>query len=43
MTGSVYPCEKCGEQNWVMDIDDNGLCADCAREKPEVVELDGVS
>ena len=32
MTGSVYPCEKCGDQNWVMDIDDNGLCPKCARE-----------
>ena len=31
MTGSVYPCELCGEQNWVTEIDDNGLCPKCAK------------
>jgi hypothetical protein len=29
MTGSVYPCESCAEQNWVKDIDDSGLCPKC--------------
>lgn len=33
MTGSVYPCHACGEQNWVTDIDDNGLCPSCQPNK----------
>ena len=30
MTGSVYPCDICDKQNWITDIDDNGLCLKCA-------------
>lgn len=30
MSGSVYPCDKCGKQNWVNNINDQGLCKKCA-------------
>lgn len=33
MSGSVYPCHKCHKQNWVTDIDDNGLCRSCQNEE----------
>lgn len=33
MTGSVYPCGLCGEQNWVDDINDDELCPKCAELK----------
>ena len=34
MSGSVYPCHKCGESNWVTDIADNGLCPKCNVNDP---------
>lgn len=36
MSSSVYPCEKCEEQNWVIDIDDNGLCPKCRENTKEM-------
>ena len=30
MSGSVYPCRKCNEQNWVDDINQQDLCRKCA-------------
>lgn len=35
MTGSVYPCQKCWQQNWVTDIDLNGLCPSCQLNNKE--------
>lgn len=34
MSGSVYPCHKCGEDNWLKDTDENGLCQKCRVNDP---------
>ena len=39
MSGSVYPCEKCGVQNWVVDINEEGVCTKCAKEADILSEL----
>jgi len=30
MSGNVYPCQHCSVQNWVFDINEQGLCPECA-------------
>lgn len=39
MSGSVYPCEKCKVQNWVVDINEEGVCIKCAKEADILAEL----
>ena len=39
MSGSVYPCEKCKVQNWVIDINEEGVCTKCAKEADILSEL----
>ena len=38
MSGSVYPCEKCKVQNWVTDINDEGVCVKCSDKWATVAE-----
>ena len=40
MTGSVYPCDNCNEQNWVTFINDEGLCKKCANTNKLRITVD---
>ena len=44
MTGSVYPCEFCHEQNYVVDLNEHDLCPKCAKTyERRVCNWDGCS